>query len=441
MFFNSKITLHEVYFGKTPELYKIEKQLGIFRQKYLGRYLTNIHCNSDPDLLKFNRMMEDYFGFGCYSLNIVNQPIENAYTIPLDIRYDVINSNKHLVADKKGFKFNKDANYACMVYIYTGIIFNPEYTDEEVMAIIMHEVGHNFYAALDRKHGILSNLFSVLVFLVAILNIILKLLGRKNDVSNIYDISLGNFNSVRKIQLEISKYMRENNNIIIIVYDWFIAFGKIAETLKYGFYNIIDLATLGFLNLIYNIKSVPFQILNPIQYLLWLRDIPNEKLADNFATMYGYGPALSSGLEKFDSYDMKGSPSKINDVYAKIPFISNIHAINTSIGTIILQAFDEHPSCIARTKDQLDMLEREAMKEDLDPKVKKVILADCKACKAQINKLIDTSKGISDKNIVRAIYYKSLYENSNCKELKDLIYDEVNKFDVYDRTYEEKLKK
>ena len=309
------------------------------------------------------------------------------------------------------------------------------------MAIIMHEVGHNFYAALDRKHGILSNLFSVLLFLVAILNIILKLLGGKNDVSNIYDMSLGNFNSIRKIQLEISKYMRENNNIITIVYDWFTAFGKIAETLKYGFYNIIDLATLGFINLIYKIKSVPFQIFNPIQYILWLRDIPNEKLADNFATMYGYGPALSSGLEKLDSYDMKGSPSKINDAYAKIPFISNIHAINTSIGTIILQAFDEHPSCLSRTKDQLDMLEREAMKEDLDPKMKKVILADCKACKDQINKLIDTSNGIADKDIVRNIYYKSLYENSNCKQLKDIIYDEVNKFEVYDRTYQEKLNK
>ena len=61
--------LNEVYIGKTPELLAIEHQLDIIRQRYMGKY-HNPKINSDPDLIKFNRMIEDYFGFGCFALQI-----------------------------------------------------------------------------------------------------------------------------------------------------------------------------------------------------------------------------------------------------------------------------------------------------------------------------------------------------------------------------------
>lgn len=61
--------VNEVYFGKTPELIAIENQLDIFRNKYIGKYI-DFKSNNDPDLLKFNRMIEDFFGFGCFNLYI-----------------------------------------------------------------------------------------------------------------------------------------------------------------------------------------------------------------------------------------------------------------------------------------------------------------------------------------------------------------------------------
>lgn len=440
MFFNSKITLHEVYFGKTPELQKIEKQLGIFRQKYLGRYLTNVHCNSDPDLLKFNRMMEDYFGFGCFTLHIINQPIANAHTYPIDTRLDVLNTNKHLVADKKGFKFNKDADYSALVCIYSGAIFNPEFTDEEVMGIIMHEVGHNFYAALDRNHGVLSNLFCIITLIASIYNAIIYLLmGNISKSSDEIKDILTSTNLYRKIVDKIGQQLRTNQHALVLIYDWFETFGNITATVQGGLFKLLDLISvglmwpaLGFLISLMKLRS-PFSLV----FLIWA--YPNERLADNFCTMYGYGPAQAKALEKIQSRSIT-LPSKIEDVYNKIPIISNLYAINMSLGYIILETFDAHPNTMSRTKDQLDMLEREAMKEDLDPKMRKVILSDVKACKDQIKKITDTSDML-DKDILTHAYYKALYENCSSKRLKDLIYDEVNKFGVYDRTYEEKLKK
>ena len=439
MFFNSKIALNEVYFGKTPELQKMENQLGVFRQKYLGRYIMNVHCNSDPDLLKFNRMMEDYFGFGCFALHIINQPIPNAHTYPIDTRLDVLNTNKHLVADKKGFKFNKDADYSVLVCVYSGAMFNPEMTDEEVMAIIMHEVGHNFYAALDRNHGVLSNLCSIYNLYASIYNAIIHLLMGQVDKS-VDDIKyiITDTNLYRKIVDTIGQQLRTNQHALVVIYDWFETFGNITTTVKGGLFKLIDLLSLGLIWPAVGFISSLLKLRSPLSLVFLCWAYPNERLADNFCTMYGYGPAQARALEKLQSRSIK-LPSKIEDAYNKIPIISNLYAINMSLGYIIIETFDAHPTTIARTKDQLDMLEREAMKEDLDPKMRKVILSDVKACKDQIRKITDTGD-LLDKDILTHAYYKALYENCGSKRLKDLIFDEVNKFDVYDRTYQEKLK-
>ena len=440
MFFDSIIALNEVYFGKTPELQKMEKQLGIFRSKYLGKYIMNVYCNSDPDLLKFNRMMEDYFGFGCFTLHVINQPIANAYTCPIDMRLDVLNTNKHLVADKKGFKFNKDADYSVLVCVYSGIMFNPEMTDEEVMAVIMHEVGHNFYAALDRNHGVLSNLYSIYALYANIYNAIIHLLtgNISKSVDDVKDI-FQSTNLYRKIADGIGQQLRTNQSALVVIHDWFETFGNITATVQGGLIKLIDLLSLGLIWPAGAFLASLLKLRSPLSIISLTLLYPNERLADNFCTMYGYGAAQSRALEKLTSRSIK-LPSKIEDAYNKIPIISNLYAINLSLGYIIMETFDEHPSTIARTKDQLDMLKREAMKEDLDPKMRKVILSDIKACEDQINKITDVSDKL-DKDILTHAYYKALYENCGSKRLKDLLFDEVNKFDVYDRTYQEKLNK
>ena len=86
MFFN------ENYIGKTKELQEIEKQLSIVRKKRMGTYVLDNKINLDKDMLKLNRMIEQYFGFGTFSLNIIGVPVENAFTCPIDMRYDVFNT-------------------------------------------------------------------------------------------------------------------------------------------------------------------------------------------------------------------------------------------------------------------------------------------------------------------------------------------------------------
>ena len=104
--------LTEVYIGKTKELLLAETQLDIFRKKYMSKYVFNTRVNSDKDLLKFDRMMEDIFGFGCFTLHIHNQPSVSAFTMPIDFRCDYKNPTDNIIADKNGFKFKKEYSYA-----------------------------------------------------------------------------------------------------------------------------------------------------------------------------------------------------------------------------------------------------------------------------------------------------------------------------------------
>lgn len=433
-----KIPIKEVYFGKTPEIQKIEKQLDVFRSKYLGRYLTAITVNNDPDLLKFNRMIEDQFGFGCFTLHIINEPMINAFTMPIDTRYEVFNTNKNLIADKRTFKFKKEADYTAIVCIYSGLIFNPVYSTDEIMAMIMHEIGHNFYAALDKKHGIFSNFYAALVLVSSIMNIVIDLIVFHTrlpiDITN----AISNSDLYQKLANKFDRFLRENDTLIIKVFDVIDFFGNLVNVVKLGLLGFIDIVTLGSLHVLGSLlstaTSVPFSILS---LLILGGRYQNERLADNFATMYGYGDAFISAMNKMSSKETP-TPSKIMNAFNKIPVLSDIYAINASIGDIVIHVFDEHPDYIARCYDQIEMLEREASKSDLDPKMKKVIMQDIKACKTKIKYLIEQNQSLKNKDVVRNAYNRFLYENFKSKGLKDMIFDDVNKFDIYDRTYDEK---
>lgn len=77
---------------------------------------------------------------------------------------------------------------------------------------------------------------------------------------------------------------------------------------------------------------------------------------------------------------------------------------------------------------------------DLDPKMKKVILANIKGSKSILLKLIDTNSSMENKHILRTMWYKVLRDNFDTRTLKDTIIDDKNKFDIYDKTYSDRYK-
>ena len=422
--------LTEVYIGKTKELLLAETQLDIFRKKYMSKYVFNTRVNSDKDLLKFDRMMEDIFGFGCFTLHIHNQPSVNAFTMPIDFRCDYRNPTDNIIADKNGFKFKKEYSYAAILGIYSGLIFNPAFTTPEIMALLLHEIGHNFNSALNKSNGTFTNIIVTIETFTSIISC--SPLEFINTIKN--------SNKMRMALDTAGKNMREQNAIPVIVYDVFKQLQSVLSTTALTISDILRVGSLGSLTIItalYDcVRSASMYIINPaniISKIIGLNIMYKSELtADNFPTIYGYGPELASALNKFEGAEGDSS-SIIMRSFNKIPVLSTIMHCNEIPVFFLAQMFDEHPHSTARIKDQLDLLNLELSKQDMDPKMVDRIKKDIKECNKSLNRLTDITTGIKDPYIGKKLYN---YLLSKCT-IKSKLLDDKQKFAKYDELYKD----
>jgi len=138
----NQISLSEAYIGKTDTLLEMEDAIGKIRERALRKF-TDI--NKSPEVLAFNRLMEKQFGMDCYALYIDQSDIINAYTKVVGMRFDIAlkdNISDWVEGDKQGGYRWKAGNKLCvMACIYMGLIKNPDFTNEEILAILLHELG------------------------------------------------------------------------------------------------------------------------------------------------------------------------------------------------------------------------------------------------------------------------------------------------------------
>lgn len=422
----NNMPLNEAYFGKTKELLAAEQQLDKFRNKYIEKYVLNMKVNSDPDLLKFDRMMEDIFGFGCFTLHIHNESIANAFTLPIDYRYDT--KPNTIIADEHGFKFKKDMEYSCILGVYSGIIFNPNFTTPEVMSIILHEIGHNFNSSINKPSGIMIGFYKTVSFISGLLS---------GSILQLYS----NTNSYRKLVDKTGKKWREQEIMPVVVYDFFMQIGNFIKAGVNTFNDLVRVCSMGTLTLLTAISNglltIYYNITHPIEFMNKLFNkktrYNSELSADNFVTMYGYGGELSSALAKIG--DKEGaSSSTVMKAFDSIPVVSTLMHFTEAPVIILFGALDEHPNDVSRVKDQMELLKRELSKNDIDPKMKHVIEQDIKACEEALNYLTDISGAMNDPYLYRKFYNKFMTHVN----LKDKLIGgkaSKNKFEEYDKAF------
>lgn len=421
-----KTHINEAYFGKTKELLAAEQQLDKFRNKYIGRYVLNMKVNSDSDLLEFDRMMEKIFGFGCFTMHIHNEAIANAFTMPIDYRYDT--SKDAIIADERGFKFKKDMDYACILGIYSGIIFNPDFTTPEVMAIILHEVGHNFNSSINRPAGVMIDFYNTVRFII-------------NLMSGAIVSLFTDTNEYRKLVDKTGKRWRQEDFMPVAVYDFFVQVSNLIKAGVNTFNDLLRVLSMGSLTVfsaaINGAITIYKQIQDPVGLVAKVfgkkLSYNSELSADNFVTMYGYGGDLSSAFVKMEGKE-GASSSVIMSAFDKIPVISTLMHLTEAPVMIIFGWFDEHPNDVSRVKDQMELLKRELGKEDIDPKMKHVIENDIKECEEAFNHLIDLSGAMSDPYLSNKIRNR-LYNHISLKDKLLGGKASKNKFEEYDRAF------
>lgn len=268
----------EDYIGKTKILIEAEKELNKVVPKLEGDYTYNKVkplldlpiADIKKALDKVSKAFCKQFGFKSCTINIsAADATINAYTICNNTDIE----NMELNRSASGYNIKKNSKFEVYITV-NGPFFNGLFTAGEIMAVLLHEVGHHFgckamlYDLSNIKR--LTNFIKGLSEINKTLGIVKKSSTHKDNSVNIFKL------------LKMSK-------------DGLYSFKVLGNTYNYILGNIdinkmIDSnAKIG--------KIIDDITVKEINYKLYDNE---EVMADSFAAVYGYGPELSSCVSKLE---------------------------------------------------------------------------------------------------------------------------------------------
>lgn len=359
-------------------------------------------------------MLEDQFGFKTCSITVVNNKIINGYTYPISIRD--FGSKKNLVSTKNGFKFKPEAEYCLIIFVYSGCMLNPEFTDREIMGMLLHEIGHNFSSALS------DNLCSLrdIQHLISIPTALLQTLFLMED--GIYS-----FHSTTQVATSINLKFRKDYpelcNLVDNVNGCFNFITFIIQQINEVLINVAIL-TNPISMIVNSIIRIIKSNMNLNRLFFGLGGKKDEQIADNFATMYGYGPDNNSFLYKAE----KLSNGLATRAVTEIPVLGIIQQLVLIPIECTVYALDPHPKSVYRAMDAAKYLEMELNNSTCDPKMKKEINNEMKELNKILSQYTERNFDLSGTD-VRAAYNQALINIYSKRDRKNIerIYKDIDK--------------
>lgn len=379
------LSITEAYFGDDI-LKKAQTHLSNYRKDVMEN--SSFLKYSHPELIAFDREIEKIFGFYVFDLNVVEANMTNACTMPVSwkLGYNLRNPNKCTFNRKTGYKYDPDLKYCCSMEIYTGIFTNPQYTDREVMAVILHEIGHNFQeVALDYegKFGLnaIKKNMAVLMYFRVIIDAIVDSIVRGNPtiaINTIKSLVEGLFTDSMmfgRIEADATKWFARSFPAAFRMLDIFAsATGKVSafvmDIIASAFYLFNTFLLYNPATLLLNVGITLIGGLNPINLVTLGVAYNDERFADNFATMYGYGPETASVQKKFATHSFSNSVEKALNYSPMIGAMADLVWAPIKVASGM---FDEHPSTTVRINDQAALLRKELERNSNNPRMKQQI--------------------------------------------------------------------
>lgn len=425
--------IREVYFGDN-EISKLQEQFTLFRARCFRERKFTKKENTYEELFKFNRMVENIFGFETFALGIDMGDYQNAFTLPLSNKIDLNRTDKHVKYTKKHMKFDKDSGYSCMVVITYGLLMNEKYTDRELFAIILHEIGHNFSEAINKTGTIFGNIKKGFIVYNIIMSSILAVLVDPKYSKNVTENVIGSSNSIQKFIINVKEYINKEYPTFIYVSDTIERFSAVIISILGSLFSKLNLLLIVINPLLY-LKTLMGILIryNPIELILTYFGYKEEKTADTFVTMYGYASDLSSALYKINYSDMKNTKHT--------PYLTHLINIMNLPIIILTSPIECHPETITRIKEQVKYLEKELEYGDIDSKMKKQIKKQIKEMDTIISDNITRSArnlDIKDPDLIMKLYATTMYDlcGGDVKEL----FDKQDNYSYIKNTFEEKIK-
>lgn len=278
-----------------------------------------------------------------------------------------MNTDKYIHTTKNGgYKYDKNAQVSVLIYICRGMFNNEDFTNEEVFACLLHEIGHSFVVR-GSNMGFIISLYNYMTLMNIILGAIARAVDPKQALqamsqaatSLAYSTKTGKHiiasikNTIRKSKIlhGMDKFGKE--------------FTSVVNTIIEARYYVTQRPT-------HLILSIPLKlaakIINPLWKLIGGHPFrPIEYLSDDFAVIYGFGAPLESALKKMDEWEY----SNKYKLRSKIPVIKNLNKFIDEALKEFSYSIDMHPTADKRAYQIRKTLIRELdQNKDLDPRIK-----------------------------------------------------------------------
>ena len=425
--------IKEVYFGEN-EIAKLQQQFTLFRARCFKERKFTKKENTYEEIFKFNRMVEKVFGFETFALQIDMGDYQNAFTLPLSTKLDLNRTDRNVKYNKNHMKFDKDVGYSCIVIITYGLLMNERYTDRELFAILLHEIGHNFSEAINKTGTLFGNINKGFIIYNIVMSSILAVLVYPiyslNSIGNI----IGSTNTMQKFIINVEEYIAKEYPIFTSTMDTISRFSEVISSTIGKIFSKLNLLIVvtNPLRYLKTLLSIVVRY-NPIELLMSHFGYKEEKTADTFVTMYGYASDLSSALYKLNYKEIKNT--KLTPYLTHLTNLMNLPII------ILSSPIECHPETITRIKEQIKYLEKELEYGDIDPNMKKQIKKQIKEMNNIIERDILNSarkRNIKDPDLITKLYAATMY-NLCGGDIKEL-FDKQDNYSYIKNTFEEKIK-
>lgn len=376
----------EAYLGKTETLIQAEQVLGqlmtLIKQEPLKDWTTH------PLNKKLGDLLSQQFGFSSTYVKWIRtaRAIPSVYTL---FSSDVIlygRKDIEYLGKKKGF-YDKGHNHTCYIMASATMVSQLNLTAEELMGILLHEIGHNFD---NGPWMTFHQIWALLSQIASIFKVVTYVVPTEDGWEPVRQTV---FNPAAIVN--IAKTTNSGKEILKFVDDTFERILEWARPLKYfaNFFNEIVSWVARFTEIFFSGLSfwitLPLSvILSPVAHLYGLVSRKTEQWADSFAAVYGYGGALGSALSKFsttNTYSPKNDEFEIRRIGRD--FVMMYRALS---GVLVGGA--THGTIDTRIMSNIQFLEKEVEASGYPASMK----ADMKQQIAEMKKVYEDYINMSD---------------------------------------------
>lgn len=331
---------NEEYIGRLPEFIKVAELFDKMIEK-AKEDPKKMNPNSWKENEQICTILAKVFGLKRVWFYWVPHDMRNAYTVTIH-SFLVLGDSKELVEYRPGRGFYDTSHRSVFtIYGYCGLLLEEtKMTGSELLAIFLHELGHNFDYSPYHHVSLLTEVAIKAGGSTIDQNNKVKM-DYYDQVTDTYDPYYDGKRGNERREKERARYQK-----------------AIERYLNSGLLK-------NFLSSVANIIALPmWAIVSIPTQLSGLGDKKGEQFADSFATAYGYGPELISALIKLGTYDNV----KVTNAGRATVFFRDL---NNCLNEIINGLIECHGTDQERCKDCILKLRKDLANSDYPKDMKK----------------------------------------------------------------------